>query len=176
VYSAVVSDDQLGELNRQGVDLSVRGRTAGGTDVQLILTDSQRTQLTRRGIRTELTRVKGGRTVKEFAAAQAEGGFNVWRSWDERGGIRDEMVQVARSNPNLTKLVTLGTTLQGRQILAIKLTQNARTVADGSRPAVLYSSTQHAREMDLHRGQPAPDAVVRRGLANGRSRDQGAAR
>jgi Zinc carboxypeptidase len=146
VYSAVVSDAQLGELSRQGVDLSVRGRTAGGTAVQLILTDSQREQLARRGVRTELTRVKGGRTVKQFAAAQAESGFNVWRSWDEPGGIRDEMIEVADDNPQLAKLVKLGTTLQGRDILAIKLTQNARRAADGSRPAVLYSSTQHARE------------------------------
>jgi hypothetical protein len=146
VYSAVVSSAQLGELSRQGIDLSVRGRTAGGTAVQLILTDSQRKQLTRQGVRTELTRVQGGRTVKQFAAAQAEEGFNVWRSWDEPGGIRDEMVDVARRNPQLAKLVTLGRTLQGREILAIKLSENARRVADGSRPAVLYSSTQHARE------------------------------
>jgi Zinc carboxypeptidase len=146
VYSAVLSHAQLGELSRQGIDLSVQGSAAGGVAAQLILTDSQREQLTQRGISTQLTRVKGGRTVKQFAAAQAENGFNVWRSWDEPGGIQDEMREVARSNPRLAKLVTLGTTLQGREILALKLTDNARRVADGSRPAVLYSSTQHARE------------------------------
>jgi hypothetical protein len=146
VYSAVLSHAQLGELSRQGIDLSVQGRAAGGVAAQLVLTDSQREQLTLRGISMQLTRVKGGRTVKQFAAAQAENGFNVWRSWDEPGGIRDEMREVARNNPRLAKLVTLGTTLQGREILALKLTDNARRVADGSRPAVLYSSTQHARE------------------------------
>ena len=30
--------------------------------------------------------------------------------------------------------------------MALKVTKNARTIADGSRPAVLYSSLQHARE------------------------------
>ena len=85
-------------------------------------------------------------TVKQFALAQSENGFNVWRSWDEPGGIRDQMYAVARNNPQLAKLVRLGTTLQGREILAVKLTQGARGHADGSRPAVLYSSTQHARE------------------------------
>ena len=29
--------------------------------------------------------------MTEQAAAQAAGGFNVWRSWDEPGGIRDEL-------------------------------------------------------------------------------------
>src|SRR5919197_1366357 len=56
------------------------------------------------------------------------------------------MYAIARDNPQVAKLVKLGTTLQGREILAIKLTQSARDVPDGSRPAVLYSALQHARE------------------------------
>src|ERR687895_749478 len=44
------------------------------------------------------------------------------------------------------KLVRLGTTLQGRELLAVKLTEDADEVRDGRRPAVLYSSAQHARE------------------------------
>ena len=36
--------------------------------------------------------------------------------------------------------------MQGKKILAMKVTKNANQVRDGSRPAVLYSSTQHARE------------------------------
>src|SRR5688500_2098645 len=34
----------------------------------------------------------------------------------------------------------------GKEILAFKVTQKARQVPDGSRPAVLYNSAQHARE------------------------------
>ena len=55
-------------------------------------------------------------------------------------------VSAAAANPSIAKLVKLGTTVQGREILAVKLTQGAPGQADGSRPAVLYSSTQHARE------------------------------
>ena len=29
--------------------------------------------------------------MQQFAAKQAADGFNVWRSWDEAGGIRDEL-------------------------------------------------------------------------------------
>ena len=44
------------------------------------------------------------------------------------------------------KLEVLGHTGQGREIIAVKLTQGAQEQPDGKRPAVLYSSTQHARE------------------------------
>ena len=56
--------------------------------------------------------MKGGLTVQQFAARQAANGFNVWRSWDEPGGLRDELRETARENPKLTKLVRLGTDAQ----------------------------------------------------------------
>ncbi len=145
-YTAVVTSDELAVLGEQGLDVAGQRAVDGGIEVDLVLTRAQRAKLARRGIHAKLTRVKGGKTVKQFAAEQAVSGFEVWRSWDEPGGLRDELRDVAARNPQLAKLVTLGTTLQGREILALKLTQGARGVADGRRPAVLYSAAQHARE------------------------------
>ena len=111
------------------------------------LTRSSVQSSARAGIKVKLTRVQEGPDrPQQFAAARRQNGFNVWRSWDEPGGIRDQMYEVAHDNPQLAKLGSAGTTYQGREILAIKLTQGARGMRDGSRPAVLYSSTQHARE------------------------------
>jgi len=146
VYTAVVSDEQLSALAALGFELTGVREVAGGTEVQLVASKAQRAQLRRDGIRTEFTRVKGGKTVKEFAAEQAENGFTVWRSWDEPGGFREQMHAAARNNRGVAKLVQLGTTYQGRELLALRLTAGARGVPDGRRPAVLYSSTQHARE------------------------------
>jgi Zinc carboxypeptidase len=146
VYTAVVSDEQLSALAAQGFELTGVRAVEGGTEVQLVASRAQRAQLRRAGIRTEFTRVRGGKTVKEFAAEQAENGFTVWRSWDEPGGFRDQMHAAARDHRGIVKLVQLGTTYQGRELLALKLTAGARGVPDGRRPAVLYSSTQHARE------------------------------
>ena len=56
------------------------------------------------------------------------------------------MYELARRNPQLVKLEVLGKTHQGREYIALKLTQGAREVPDGSRPAVLYAATHHARE------------------------------
>ena len=43
--------------------------------------------------------MKGGLTVRQFAAQQAAAGFAVWRSYDEPGGIRDQLYAAAR-NPS----------------------------------------------------------------------------
>src|SRR5918992_2004901 len=130
----------------QGVELAGVEQTARGIKAEAVLTRDQVSKLRASGVRVKLTRNDKGQTVAQQFAAQEAGGFNVWRSWDEPGGIRDQMYAVARNNPQLAKLGRLGTTLQGREILAVKLTQGARGQADGSRPAVLFSSTQHARE------------------------------
>jgi Zinc carboxypeptidase/Immune inhibitor A peptidase M6 len=130
----------------QGVELAGVERTARGIRAEAVLTRDQVSKLRASGVRVKLTRNKKGQTVAQQFAAQAAGGFNVWRSWDEPGGIRDELYDVARRNPQLVKLEMLGRTHQGRELIALKVTQGAREVRDGSRPAVLYSSNQHARE------------------------------
>ena len=145
-YTAVVSPAQLRDLVRSGHDVGNQRPEGENVEVSLVLSPTDVRRLDSQGIHPTLTRVKGGKTVRELAAAQAAGGYTVWRSWDEAGGIRDQMYAAAAANPSVAKVVKLGTTYGGRDILAVKLTQGAPGVADGSRPAVLFSATQHARE------------------------------
>ena len=145
-YTAVVQAAQLASIAQQGIDVSGHRQVANGIELDMVLNKAQADKLRGRGVDLKLTRVKGGKTVREFAAEQAASGFNVWRSFDEAGGIRDQLYAAARNNPQLVKLEVLGHTAQGREIIAVKLTQGARGQQDGKRPAVLYSSTQHARE------------------------------
>ena len=77
---------------------------------------------------------------------QAAAGWGAFRSYSEPGGIRDELAAVAARYPRLAKLVTIGRTVQGKPILAVKVTKNARQTRDGSRPATAYMGAQHARE------------------------------
>jgi hypothetical protein len=129
-----------------GAELAGVTQTASGIRANAVLTASERDKVAAAGVKVKLTRNKKGQTVTEQAALMAASGFQVFRSWDERGGIRDELFAVARRNPQLVKLEVLGRTYQGRELIALKVTQGARGVRDGSRPAVLYSSNQHARE------------------------------
>ena len=145
VYTAKVSVERAAKLAAR-YDVTAQRRARGGIRLDFVLTRAQRGQLAREGVRTKLRRVRGGLTVKQFAARQAQNGFNVWRDYDGPGGFVEHMRTLARRNPQLLKLETIGETLQGRPILALKLTQGARGARDGSRPSVLYSSTQHARE------------------------------
>jgi murein tripeptide amidase MpaA len=146
VYTAKVGAAKLADIEDQGLDIASSEAAGSRFKAQLVLTRDQRAKLAADGVKTKLTRVKGGKTVRQFAAAQAAGGFTVWRSYDEPGGFREQMYALARQNPQVTKLVKLGTTGKGREILALKVTQGARDKPDGSRPAVLFSATQHARE------------------------------
>ncbi len=144
-YTLEGSDDKIAKAT-DGLELAGTRRTSKGVRTHAVLTRSQRAKLIASGVKVTLTRDRAGRTAKQQAARQAVGGFNVWRSWDEAGGLRDELREIARRNPQIAKLVVIGKTHQGRDILALKLTQGARGTPDGSRPAVLYSSLQHARE------------------------------
>ncbi|TDO33232.1 immune inhibitor A peptidase M6 [Kribbella sp. VKM Ac-2527] len=129
-----------------GLELAGLRHTAAGIKADAVLTRGQRAKLDASGVKVTVKRNSKGQSVSEQAAAQAQGGYNVYRSWDEPGGIRDELNAIAQRNPQLVKRVVLGRSVQGREIIGLKLTQGARDVPDGSRPAVLYSSLQHARE------------------------------
>ncbi len=146
VYTVVTTADKLEAFEEKGLDVAESRVTASGVKAQMILTRDQVQDVRAEGASAKLTRVKGGMTVKQFAAAEAANGFTVWRSYDEPGGYRDQMHELANNYPGVTKLVRIGTTLQGREILALKVTQGARGQRDGRRPAVLFSATQHARE------------------------------
>src|SRR6187200_2839037 len=96
VYTAKVSAAKLAEIEDQGLDVASSEQAGKRFTAQLVLTRDQRAQLAADGVATKLTRVKGGKTVKQFAAAQAANGFTVWRSYDEPGGFRDQLHALAR--------------------------------------------------------------------------------
>jgi hypothetical protein len=149
----------------QGVELAGVEQTARGIKAEAVLTRDQVSKLRASGVRVKLTRNDKGQTVAQQFAAQEAGGFNVWRSWDEPGGIRDELYAVARDNPQLVKLEVLGRTHQGRELIALKLTQGARGVRDGARRALLLPSAR--TRVDQRRGQSPHAASLHRPLAGG---------
>ena len=145
MYTLRGSAATIGELTA-GVELAGVRQTRRGLRADAVLTRSQRAKLVAAGVKVRLKRNAKGQTVTEQAALQAANGFEVYRSWDEPGGIRDELYDLAARNPQLVKLEVLGRTHQGRELIALKVTLGANEVPDGRRPAVLYSSNQHARE------------------------------
>ena len=87
-----------------------------------------------------------GMTAAERATALAADGLEVFRHYSGAGGLKEEFEQIAAANPRIAKLVTIGQTHQGQDIVALKVTKNANQMPDGKRPSVLYLGAQHARE------------------------------
>jgi hypothetical protein len=146
VYTATVTRAEAAGLVRGGYDVAATRSTSAGVEVDLVLAQSEVSTLRGKGIAATVKRNRDGKTARQLAAEQAQGGYVVWRSYDEPGGIRDQMYTIARKNPKIAKLEVIGHTVQGREILALKITRDANTLADGRRPAVMYAATQHARE------------------------------
>lgn len=150
-YTASVDREGLATLADSGFDLTEAHASGDRTEVSVVADPAEADRLRAQGVELTLTRVKGGQTVRQYADAMAAGGYQVWRSYDEQGGIRDQLYAAQRANPQLVRVVRLGRTYQGREILAAQVTQGVRgqqrsdSRAD-RRPAVLFSSTQHARE------------------------------
>ncbi|MFJ2817058.1 M14 family zinc carboxypeptidase [Streptomyces sp. NPDC087294] len=144
VFRADVTQRQVPLLLAAGQDAHELGEQvpARGTGaVEVYLTDGQAKKLARQGV--DLTEHTLSARAESRVEAAAEG---VFRPYSGAGGLKEEIVRAGQDNPGLTKVVSLGKTLGGQDILALKLTKGARTTKDGSKPSVLYMSNQHARE------------------------------
>ncbi|MFF0514215.1 M14 family zinc carboxypeptidase [Streptomyces sp. NPDC004250] len=144
VFRADVTQEQVPLLlaaGQDGHELTERVPDRGTATVEVYLTDQQADKLEKQGV--DLTEHSlSGRAEKRVEDA-ADG---VFRPYSGSGGLREEILRTARQNPRLTKVVSIGKTVNGQDILALKLTKNAKESKDGSRPSVLYMSNQHARE------------------------------
>jgi hypothetical protein len=124
--------------------------------VQLVLAPSEAARLRSQGIQLSVARNAQGKTATQLAAEQQQAGFEVWKDYDGADGIRQLLYDIAQRNRPIVKLKVIGNSHgtdpegdapdQPREIIALKVTRDANRLADGSRPAVLYSSLQHARE------------------------------
>jgi hypothetical protein len=145
MYTAKADAKSLAVIHGGGYDVA-ESHLGGGDRVDLVLTAREADQLRARGVDVSPKRNGSGQTVRQQADAMAAAGYQVYRSYDEAGGIREELYALAKRYPAIVKLVVIGRTLQGREIIALKVTKNAGQLADGARPATLYMGTIHARE------------------------------
>ena len=145
-YSAVVDARGLATIAEAGFDVTEGTRQVrGGTEVDLIMTTGQRDKLADAGVDAALTRVRGGQTVRssrhawrrtaQRLAVLGRGGRHPRRALPPREGQPAAgQARGARPHP------------PGSRDHRAEADPGARGIEDGTRPAVLYSSTQHARE------------------------------
>ncbi|NED16615.1 zinc carboxypeptidase [Streptomyces sp. SID9913] len=144
VFRAEISRRQVPLLlaaGQDGHELGEQVPDRGTATVEVHLTERQAGELERQGV--GLTEHTLSATAEKRVEKAADG---VFRPYSGKGGLKEEILRTAREHPDLTKVVSIGRTVRGQDILALKLTKRAAKTRDGSRPAVLYMSNQHARE------------------------------
>jgi hypothetical protein len=153
VYTGTISVAQIKDLVALGIDRHelevsrVAGEQGAKSEVRVeaILSGAQAKELASKGVQMRPKKIDG-QTAAERATALAAEGYEVFRSYSEDGGIQDEYEQAAADNPRIAKAVSIGQSVNGQDIVALRVTRNAHQVPDGERPAVLYLGAQHARE------------------------------
>ncbi|MEU3404315.1 M14 family zinc carboxypeptidase [Streptomyces sp. NPDC006670] len=144
VYDADITRDQVPLVLAAGQDaheLAERAPQAGTAKVELFLTGKQAAALAAQGVKLAERKLSAQGLARTKAA-----GDGVFRPYSGKGGLQEEILRTAQENPGLTKVVSIGKTVQGKDILALKVTKDAKRTGDGDKPSVLYMSNQHARE------------------------------
>ncbi|MFB7086755.1 M14 family zinc carboxypeptidase [Streptomyces sp. NPDC056296] len=144
VFRADVTQEQVPLLlaaGQDGHELGEQVPDKGTATVEVYLTDQQAGKLEKQGV--DLKEHTLSTRAEKRVEDAAEG---VFRPYSGSGGLKEEILRTAQENPRLTKVVSIGKTVNGQDILALKLTKNAKRTKDGSKPSVLYMSNQHARE------------------------------
>ncbi|MET9124678.1 M14 family zinc carboxypeptidase [Streptomyces sp. NPDC004528] len=144
VFHAEVTKQQIPLLlaaGQDGHELGDRTEKNGRSAVEVYLTDRQARKLEKQGV--DLTEHTLSARTEARVGDAAQG---VFRPYSGKGNLQEEIVRTGAAHPDLTKVVSIGKTLKGQDILALKLTKGAKKTKDGSKPSVLYVSNQHARE------------------------------
>jgi hypothetical protein len=150
VYTGIVSAGDLDKIAALGIDrheIEIE-RARGGKNavrVETIITGDQADELAREGVELEPKEIDGA-TVAQRATRMAAEGHEVFRKYSGAGGLKEEFEEIADDNRKITKLISIGETHNGEDIVALKVSKNARQHRDGRKPSVLYLGAQHARE------------------------------
>ena len=150
VYTGQVQGDDLAAIfelgvDRQDVRVTADPATPGTLDVEVILGPQQVEQLARQGI-VLTPKTIDGVTPSDRATAEGQRGRTVFRPYDGPGGLKAEFERLAANNAELAELQVIGQTLNGVDIVAMKVTKDPAATEDGSKPAAVYIAAQHARE------------------------------
>ncbi|QUW82733.1 immune inhibitor A [Streptomyces mirabilis] len=144
VFHAEITKQQIPLLLAAGQDGHELGDTTwknGKSAVEVYVTDQQAKKLEKQGVHLTEHTLTAKAEARVESAAQG-----VFRPYSGKGNLQEEIVKTGAAHPDLAKVVSIGKTVNGQDILALKLTKGAKKTKDGSKPSVLYMSNQHARE------------------------------
>ena len=143
-------------LARAGFDLNESRRADGS--FRIIATQAQAQGLKDKGATVRQLTFDRHAESTPTALPNPTKGYDVFRPWSLKPApcptrcstplvpLSKWYHDLASRYPDVVKEETIGRSILGQPIKAYKITNDARSLRDGSRPVVLYESTQHARE------------------------------
>ena len=162
VYVVQASPADLEKLGEIGVDTDHTTQSTdeqGKVSLDAVITEGQADKLRSDGLSVHVKKING-RNASEAARLQNLAGYDAYRSYSEEGGIADELRETAAAYPGITKLVRIGRTVNGQDILALKVTKNAKVLKDGKRPVGPVRRQPARARVDHPRDGPPPDAPL----------------
>ena len=133
------------QLAEAGFDLTEGDR---GRYIEIYATGKQARALRADGVSTtKITNFTPRGVPADYTGSDAA--WDVWTRYDAVAGDEKEQYEEQYDRvaaESFVKKESIGTTHLGRPIWALKVTKNADTEADNTKPAVLYNAQQHARE------------------------------
>jgi hypothetical protein len=125
-------------IDRHELELTPVDGSDGLFDVEVILSGPQAAALSEAGVALS--------TGSAVARTQARVATTVFRTYSGPGGIQEELAAQVAAHRDIAELEVLGTTVNGVEITAVRVTKNPSRTKDGRRPATVYVGAQHARE------------------------------
>jgi murein tripeptide amidase MpaA len=154
VFIQADSSAKVKKLAAMGIDIArvkkvpataeVKGMVSQAFIVEAIVSPKDEQKLSGAGFRWSYAEVKKNLRMKDSTTTAS-----VYHSYDEpKLGIKDQLKAIEKKYPRIAKLHTLGSTIQGRPMLALYLTRKQATAQFLSlpKPEVLIVATHHARE------------------------------
>ena len=150
VYTGQVQGDDLAAIfelgvDRQDVQVTADPAAPGTLDVEVILGPAQVEQLARQGI-VLTPKTIDGVTASDRATAEGRRGRTVFRRYDGQGGLKAEFERLAAKHTDLAELQVIGQTVNGMDIVAMKVTKDPGVTEDGSKPTTVYIGAPARRE------------------------------
>jgi hypothetical protein len=147
VYRGVVDAAGLEAVFALGVDrrevvVTSAGDGSGDFSIEVVLSASQANSLASVG--ATLAAAGSEPTARSTPSIEAVGG--VFRPYSGAGGIKEEMAAQAAAFPSIAQLRVIGHSVNGQDIVAVRVTKDPTRVKDGKRPTTIYVGAQHARE------------------------------
>jgi hypothetical protein len=115
------------------MDIDIAGVDISAKKIDVLLTDFDYKNLQRKGLSVEVKETKG----------VTRGPDQEYKNPEE---ILEIMTKFASAYPELTQMHSIGKSLEGRDIWAMKISDNPN-LTENDEPAVLFNSMHHAREV-----------------------------